>query len=58
MTLRCNKAAMLFSTNKIAEAIRKAGEQLELHEATEFGGESSVAFRERLVREYNAEHTK
>ena len=58
MTLRCNRAAMLFSTNKIAEAIRKAGEQLELHEATEFGGESSVAFRERLVREYNAEHTK
>ena len=58
MTLRCNKAAVLFSINKIAEAIRKAGEQLVLHEATDFGGESSVAFRERLVREYNAEHTK
>lgn len=56
MTIRCNKAAGLFSINKIAEAIRKAAEPLSLHEAAEFGGESSIAFRERLVREYNAEH--
>ena len=47
---------MRFSINKIAEAIRKAAETLSLHEAAEFGGESSIAFRERLVREYNAEH--
>ena len=47
---------MRFSINKIAEAIRKAAEPLSLHEAAEFGGESSIAFRERLVREYNAEH--
>ena len=49
---------MRFSINMIAEAIRKAAEPLSLHEAAEFGGESSIAFREGLVREYNAEHTK
>jgi hypothetical protein len=53
-TIRCNRTAMRFSINKIAEAIRKAAEPLSLHEAAEFGGESSIAFRERLVREYNA----
>lgn len=43
-----------FSVNKIAEAIMRMGEGMQLHEAVEFGGESSAAFREGLVREYSA----
>lgn len=43
-----------FSVNKIAEAIVKTHERIRLLETTEFGGELSAAFREGLVREYNA----
>ena len=41
------------SMNAIADAIRRACEKIELHYAEEFGGESSAAFREGLVKEYN-----
>ncbi len=46
-----------FSVNKIAEAIMKAHEGMRLHESAEFGEESSAAFREGLVREYNEKMT-
>lgn len=55
---RSGDLSRMFSINKIAEAIRKAGEEMQLHEAAEFGGESSEAFREGLVREYNAGMTR
>ena len=41
------------SMNAIADAIRRACEKIELHYAEEFGGESSAAFREGLVKEHN-----
>lgn len=46
------------SMNAIADAIRRACEKIELHYAEEFGGESSAAFREGLVKEYNEKHMK
>lgn len=47
-----------FSINKIADAIMKATDVLDLHKAAEFGGEKSAAFREGLVRACNAKMTK
>ena len=55
-----------FSINSIAEAIHeataKALEQtdgkLALHDCAEFGGPMSAAFREGLVHEYDATHTR
>lgn len=52
--IRSGNLNRTFSINRIADAIRKATEEIELHEASEFGGETSAAFRDGLVREYNS----
>lgn len=62
----CNGKAGIFSINRITEAIHDAivkamdetDGKLLLHECSEFGGSMSAAFREGLVREYNATHMK
>ena len=62
MNMFSDRKITTFSINKIAEAIHdavaKLNKTLLLHESTDFGGTSSAAFKEGLVREYNAKHMK
>ena len=47
-----------FTVNALADAIVKCRERIELHDLMDFGGRSSAAFREGLVKEYNKAHAK
>lgn len=54
----CGGILAPLSVDKIATAIRKVTEKMELYDPYEFGGTTSAAFRERIIREYNEEHQK
>ena len=62
----CHGKTGMFSINRLTEAIHEAiarvmdetNGKLVLHDCAEFGGSMSSAFREGLVREYNATHMK
>lgn len=66
MTMSCRGNLTTFSINRITEAIDEAVKgacldhsgNLILIESSEFGGTTSAAFREGLVKEYNVAHTK
>ena len=62
MNMFSGRKITTLSINKIAEAIHdavaKLNKPLLLHESSDFGGTSSAAFKEGLVREYNKEHLK
>ena len=51
MHIFCSKTE--FSMNKIGDALREIAQRPPILLADEFGGRGSIAFRERLVNEYN-----